>query len=107
MRRPELNTRRQRIESAELSGHVEWVMHNGGEMTMDELVAELHTVSRDPDVLGNVLGSLLYRARESTGLEPLLEALRLAGADGDLARDVLEWQEWKRERDAHADGPTL
>lgn len=57
----------------------------------DEAIAALHEITRDPAILGRVMGSFLHRAdAESAGWAAAAELLRAAGADEDVAAARLQ-----------------
>lgn len=98
-RRPDLSTA-QRLAIAKLSGTVErFVLRDrqDADVRRDEadevgrVVDELHEVSRDPGVLGEVLGAYLARAEYLLALQPAVELLRAAGADEDVAAARAAW----------------
>lgn len=106
MRRPQL-PRRQRAEASHVSGVVEYWLAEGGVWQMSDAVAVVHAVSDDPQVLGDVLGCYLARAEIEPHVSPVVQVLRAAGADEDVAGQVAAWQRWRYDRNASAEGPVL
>jgi hypothetical protein len=92
MRRPQLPSRRQRLDAAEVSGAVQNLVFGPGRDTpLEEAVAQLHAITRDPAVLGQVLGPYLVHAERSAVYAPAVQMLRAAGADEDAAAAVAAW----------------
>jgi hypothetical protein len=106
MHRPRLTGRRG-IKSAEMSGHIEWLSVNRRGMAVEDIRDSLLEVSTDPQVLGDKLGVYRHRMEETGGFARIVEALEMTGADEQWAAAVLEWQRWRKVRDAHASGPVL
>jgi hypothetical protein len=97
----------QRLADARVSGTVERLMSSAGPIPVDDAVAVVHAVSRDPLVLGHVLGAYLVRAETEDRFAVVVDLLRAAGADEVRAQQVADWQRWRLERNAQADGPIL
>jgi hypothetical protein len=106
VRLPELS-RKQRLEVAQVSGTVERMLVTAGPIHVDDAVAEVRAVSRDPLVLGQVLGAYVVRTETEPRFAVVAELLREAGADEERAEQVAAWQRWRHGRDAQADGPIL
>jgi hypothetical protein len=83
------------------------MMAHAGPIHVDDAVAEVHAVSRDPLVLGQVLGAYAVRAETQHRFAVVVELLREAGANEVRAEQAAAWQRWRHERDAQADGPIL
>lgn len=93
--------------AAHVTGVVEHWLAEGGVWQMSAAVAVVHAVSDDRQVLGDVLGCYLARAELEPHVAPVVQVLWAAGADPDLAEQVAQWQRWRRDRDASAEGPVL
>jgi hypothetical protein len=92
MRHPDLPTNRQRIEAAEATGILERYTLGRDQGAPDEqALAELVGATRDPSVLGHVLGSYLVRAEASPAYARAVELLRAAGADEGQAALKAQW----------------
>jgi hypothetical protein len=100
-------SRKQRLEVAQVSGTVERMMATAGPIREHAAVAIVHAVSRDPLVLGQVLGAYAVRVETEPRFAAVVELLREAGADEIRAEQVAAWQRWRHERNAQADGPIL
>lgn len=58
-------------------------------------IASLHTISRDPIVLGSVLGDCLVNVEDASLYQACIDLLRAAGADENTAQEKAQW---RRER---------
>jgi hypothetical protein len=73
-----------------------------GEVSRDEAVAELHAITNDPVPLGYALGVFLHRVEtESTSNQPVVDLLRAAGAQEDIAAMKLAWVRWRADVESH------
>lgn len=102
MRKPELDEL-QRVDAARITAVMDHL--DADEMTGTYLQAlpDLRAISRDPVVLGDVLGDFLHRAVVGTLAEtisywPVLELLRAAGADEERAAAKATWLRQQGER---------
>jgi hypothetical protein len=100
-------SKKQRLEVAEVSGTVERMSATAGPIHVDDAVAVVHAGSRDPLVLGQVLGAYVARAETEHRFAVVVELLREAGANEIRAQQVATWQRWRHERNTQADGPIL
>lgn len=92
MRRPEVPDHL-RIARAELAGAVSRLALSG--LPLEEQLAEVRGITRDPHVLGDVLGCQLGAEHPTASTAAAIELLRAAGADEDMAAAVAEWQRWR------------
>lgn len=109
VKRPTL-PRGKRIAAAQLSGAIGRLTRGRDKYWSRELkLAELSSITTDPQVLGDALGVLLvgefadFAAADAEGLE----LLRTLGADETYGSAIAEWIRWKRGHDAVAAGPVL
>lgn len=94
MRHPDLPSRYQRLEAASMAGAVQNLLARADQgVADDDAVEELLAVSRDPAVLGHVLGNHLARTDAPDGYDhgPAVRWLRAAGADEDQAEIKAAW----------------
>lgn len=97
MHHPDLSTTRQQIQAAEVTGAVErYTLGRDQGATDEQALAELHGTTRDPLVLGHVLGAYLVRAEASPAYGRAVELLRVAGADEDAAALKAAWLRQRR-----------
>jgi hypothetical protein len=90
----------ERLLIAQLSGAVENLIVGVGKRVYAEpAVAQLHEISADPLLLGDVLGTYLAHLEENEFYDGAVQLLRLAGADEQAAADMLEWQHERRHRE--------
>lgn len=71
------------MQVAEIAGTASrYALGGDRDRPRDEAVAALHEITRDPVVLGHVLGGFFYRVEtKSAGHAAAVELLRAAGAD--------------------------
>ena len=76
-----------------------------GEVSREEAVAQLHEITRDPVPLGYALGVFLHRVEVGevglTSNQPVVDLLRAAGADEDIAAMKLAWVRWRADVESH------
>jgi hypothetical protein len=88
---------RQQMDAAEVAGTVErYALGDRRRAPLDEAKAAVRAVSDDPAVLGEVLGDYLHRVvvgaqADAARYWPVLDLLRAAGADEDVARERAAW----------------
>jgi len=88
---------RQQMDAAEVAEAVQRLVLSGRrQVPRDEAKAALRAVSDDPAVLGQVLGDYLHRVvvgaqADAARYWPVLDLLRAAGADEDVARERAAW----------------
>jgi hypothetical protein len=93
-------TSAERLRIAELSGMVENLVVGADKWVYAEpAVAQLHAITTDRVLLGDVLGVYLARLEESAYYDGAVELLRAAGADEQVAAEMLEWQHERRRRE--------
>jgi hypothetical protein len=88
---------RQQMDAAEVAETVErYTLGDQRRAPLEESKAAVRAVSDDPAVLGEVLGDYLHRVvvgvqADAVRLWPVLDLLRAAGADEDVARERAAW----------------
>lgn len=95
MRTPDLPNAK-RITAAKLAGTISRL--NGGGTPFEEQLAEVLTLTRDPEILGHEMGCRLGMQHPTPADAAAVELLRAAGADEEVAERMAEWQRWKWER---------
>ena len=74
----------------------------GGELPREEAVAELHAITSDPVPLGYALGVFVHRVEVGlTSNQPVVDLLRAAGADEDIASMKLAFVRWRADVESH------
>ena len=77
-----------------------------GEVSRDGAVAELHAITSDPVPLGYALGVFLHRVEVGlTSNQPVVDLLRAAGADEDIAAMKLAWVRWRADVESQSRPP--
>jgi hypothetical protein len=89
MRHPDLPSGK-RLTAARVAGAVSRLSAGGA--PVDQAVAELYAISRDPEILGHELGRRLGEEYDTAANRRAIEMLRAADADEDVAGPVAEWQ---------------
>jgi hypothetical protein len=82
-----------RITAARLAGAVSRLSTTSA--PIEQQLAEVLAITRDPQILGHQLGAHLGAQYPSTADGAAIELLRAAGADEDEAARVAEWTRWK------------
>ncbi len=101
MRYPDLPDNRDRLTAASLQGRVAHLAVGAGKtVDVDQAVAELHTITTDPAILGHVLGIYLAMTEDGPGeYQTAAQVLRAAGADETTAQTMVVWQRERRGRE--------
>jgi len=79
------------IAKARVAGTITRLSHSG--LRFDQQVEELDAVSRDPVVLGEELGDRLADPWPTQATAAAIALLRASGADENVARRRVEWQQ--------------
>ena len=103
MQRPKLSSR-QGVAAASLSGHAEWLVFNGGPMTMEQIRDSLLEVTSDPEVLGSVLGDFIVNTELHAVFAPIVDALRMTDHDEARALAVAAWRRQRIAEESNGEG---
>ena len=68
-------------------------------LRFDEKLEQLLAETRDPEILGHILGPYLAEEDPHEGTRAAIELLRAAGADETVAARNAAWQRERRERE--------
>lgn len=96
---PEL-TSAQRMAAAKVSGAVtRLAFGRDSGLPLEQKLAELHRLTRDPVVIGHVLGDCLADVTEvGSSFQACVDLLRAAGADEAAAVEKVAWRRFRLER---------
>lgn len=98
----QLLTSVQRMAVARVSGAIERLGYGEHkDLPLADKIAGLHAITRDPVVLGHVLGACLVNVEGASLYQGCIDLLRAAGADEGTAQEQVAWRRERDERFAH------